>query len=287
MAARIISGGSATEEDERLVREALARASRELDEVRPLLQRLVRRLFSEHSRRSRARPDRRSSQRSTTSSNARPQSAGSFRSRRNIDFRQLAQGFGPSDTQQQFERDINRPAYRALALCFAVDFFDRLGEAISVVQTVNNKYGLARSMLENSTTTLRLRRGGRPPAGIPAGAYAWAPMREAARFGDDSVLVFDPFFGEPGQVRRSILTRAGRGQDFELARAAILIHELLHWRLGPGHHRNGFLRNPQNYEFFMILRYSSGLMSPSLNWPFVDPDYEPGETPGLDQWRRW
>jgi hypothetical protein len=162
------------------------------------------------------------------------------------------------------------PEVAALRACFGP-------QAMAHLDDVATLYRVAAGILDNRETTISRRFGDAPPGvdeGLEALAEARGSREGVSSTGGYPIDIYDPFFrnvesspdvdpadaNATGNVvyRWILLGYTPNPLDIDLRNAGILVHEALHWHVGGGHRQLGDLHNPQNYEFYLILRHSGG-----------------------------
>jgi hypothetical protein len=174
---------------------------------------------------------------------------------------QVLRGMRESDREpavetsgRAWEHTDKAPVIAALQACFGP-------QAMAHLDDIATLYRVAGDLLDNRETMISRRFGDAPPD-VADGLWALAEARGASDgvspTGGYPIDIYDPFFRNVDSYRWTLLGFTPAPLDLDLRNAGILVHEALHWHVGGGHQELGDRRNPQNYEFYVVLRHSSG-----------------------------
>lgn len=159
---------------------------------------------------------------------------------------------GASD--RAWSRTEGDPEIAALRACFGPQSMAHLDDIATL-------YRVAGDILDSRETTISRRFGDAPPGvadGLDALAEARGSSEGVSPTGGYPIDIYDPFFRNVESYRWTLLGFTPDPLDVDLRNAGILVHEALHWHVGGGHQELGDRLNPQNYEFYVVLRHSSG-----------------------------
>ena len=157
-------------------------------------------------------------------------------------------------SDRAWEHTDEAPEVAALRACFGP-------QAMAHLDDIATLYRVAGDILDSRETTISRRTGDAPPGvadGLDALAEARGSSEGVSATGGYPIDIYDPFFRNVESYRWTLLGFTPDPLDVDLRNAGILVHEALHWHVGGGHQDLGDQRNPQNYEFYVVLRHSSG-----------------------------
>jgi hypothetical protein len=143
-----------------------------------------------------------------------------------------------------------------------------------------------------NATLARYRAGYRLRAAYVWGRAAVDLYNDGVSSAADLIYIGDAYFSpQPDDTVLSSVTACRGRTEVPLARVAVLTHEAIHWHNGTGGHSSmGALRNPENYQRFMIQtscdRFAQATVSSDQRLALRSDQTSPGVPPMPDRLRK-